>query len=215
MTRIIVYTIVALTFVSCQRIGHHKEQAPMLLPLPKAAEPACVWSIGDAEIDCGVVSLRRISAKPREVVMPTQEFEDQFRGVYYNDFFEQLMVEPDLRRLFAKDAVILGIQSADRAAGPMLKSCKTCNAVATILWKDVAHKYPYTAAGTVLEVIDDKDRMVGHLGDLEFAVYRGMRRGSTHVSLVSKGGEVLSYQVTKGSIDDLLAVLWRLADAEG
>lgn len=199
--------LVILLASSCHRalFGNHPDK--MVLPAETTLTYPCLLSKESQHVTCDEVVLTRIKDLDETARNPVKTFEDQFKGVFYNDFFEQILVEPDVRKMLRKEVVVDIVQLKEDVTGSLLKNCSTCNAVATLHWKDQTHLYPYTADAEIINTLEDHYKCLGITPNLEFVLYQNRRGKNVKVSFISSKNVTRSYKLTTGTKEQLLDVL--------
>lgn len=207
MRILLLVSILAVMLSSCSRsiIGRHPDK--MLLPGETTLTYPCILGKKTKTVTCDEVVLTRIDDLEETARNPVEVFEQQFKGVFYNDFFEQIMVEPDLRKSFRKQVEVSNVQLKEDVTEPLLKDCSTCNAVATLRWKDQIHRYPYTADQDIVKTLGDHYKSLGKTPDFDFALYQNKRGENIKVLFKSSKNVTRSYQLTTGSKDQLMSVM--------
>lgn len=199
--------LIGLMVSSCNRslFGNHPER--MVLPGPTAVVYPCILSKDSDNVGCGEIALERIKdiKESTTAVNPVLQFEQQFGSVFYNDFFEILLVEPDLRKKFASESSIADVSPKENSNVELMKDCSACNAVATVFWKKKSFYYPYTASEDVMNVLNDSYKLKGKTSELSFVIYQNKNGENIKVSMTSNKGTVRSYKLVKGTKDQLLA----------
>lgn len=207
MRALLLVSTLAILLSSCSRsiIGRHPDK--ILLPVETTLTYPCILGKKAKTVTCDEVVLTRIDDLEETARNPMEVFEQQFKGVFYHDFFGQLLVEQDLRKMFRKEVSITNVQLKEDVTAPLLKECSTCNAVATIKWRDQVHNYPYTADQDIVKTLEDHYKLLGKTPDFDFALYQNKRGENIKVLFVSSKNITRSYKLTTGTKDQLMDVM--------
>lgn len=196
----------AIMATSCSR-SFRGNPDRLVLPEGTTITYPCVLDKKADLVECAYVSLQRIDDINEEVLNPTAHFEQQFRSVFYHDFFNQIMVEEDLRQAFAQKAVIKQVRPINVVTEKMLKDCSTCNAVADIAHDGKVYLYPYNAPKDVSKALQNTKKLAGKTKHLSFVVFQNKSGEDIRVKFISDKGVQRSYKLVKGSKAELMDAL--------
>lgn len=133
---VVVLTAVLVSLLGCQRPTSSKRDVD-------SEGRSC--GIPNDCVDFNCQNVQFVAISKDDTQSPMTSFLNQFRGVYFRDFFDRLFVESDLQQLFARQVTVLRIDTMSQDdSSSLLKPCTACNAVATLQWHDQVHRYPYT-----------------------------------------------------------------------
>lgn len=204
---IALFLLLGIVVSSCGRslFGGSDYEGEVLPGPTEVLYPCILEKKGD--VGCGDVQLARINEikEAENVLNPIAHFQNQFGGKFYEEFFELLLVEPDLRKSFVQKAEVKEVKAIEENKKELMKDCSTCNAVATIKFNGTDFRYPYTAPEKVERTLNDKYKLMGNTEHLDYTIYQNKMGENIRVSMQSNKGVVRSYRLVKGTKEDLLA----------
>lgn len=131
-----------------------------------------------------------------------EAFEKNFRGYFYNSFFEKLNFDPKVYRVFIDSVDILEVVPKMQNTNKLLFECVPCNAVAKLNFKNTDFYFPYTANADYFTISEKYDISYDEVDGYQRKIYiskegkdsglllveNGKRKKPMRLSVITEGG---------------------------